>query len=205
MEWSLMVERVEHVLGGATAGSSEQVVVSVLEEIGPWIGRFDLNQMRDLPDEALKALRSPREEPDVLDVDAVSRAVSERLGVPLSHAAELVPSVCRVVDEALDEEGRHHLRRNLPDSLVQTFERSKPHEATRLAGVGHTLADGEAGSRRPVSEADVAEEDSVAADDDPKGDTKLSGAKGIAQERRRRTLAEGKPGSTRSIADKKSD
>lgn len=205
MNWTRLVESVDNTLGGAMADSASATVKTVLEEIGPWIPDFDLNQMRGLPEEAVDALRSAQHEADDLDPVAVADAVRDRIAISENQAVELVPSVCRVLDEALDDEGRRHFRRNLPDDLVESFARARPYVKSRMSGTGHTLADGEAGSRRPVSQASVAEHDSVAASDDPKGNTKLSGAKGLSQERTGRTLADGKPGSTRSIADKGSD
>lgn len=71
------------------------------------------------------------------------------------------------------------------------------------AGNGRTLASGKPGSRHAVAESapHSAQSQSVAASDDPHGETKLSSARGMTQERFAETLASGQGVHTRPIAE----
>lgn len=71
------------------------------------------------------------------------------------------------------------------------------------AGHGRTLASGRPGSRHPVAESapHTAQSQSVAANDDPHAETKLSSARGLTQERFGETLASGTGVHTRPIAE----
>jgi hypothetical protein len=67
---------------------------------------------------------------------------------------------------------------------------------------GHTLAEGRPGSRRPLAEArpPAGQADSVARTDNPHGDTKLSSARGLTQEREKESIATGSGGSRRPLS-----
>ena len=128
--------------------------------------------------------------------------------VPLGRAVEHVASVCRALAERLPPAALERLRAALPADTAALFEppvaaelEPKPHVAR------HTIAEGRPGSRHPLSEARPrgAQPDSLAASDNPHGETKLSSSRGLTQEREHESLADGRPGPRRSIADGKPD
>ncbi len=74
-----------------------------------------------------------------------------------------------------------------------------------MAASRGTLAEGRPGSAHPLSEArpERAQSQSVARADNPHGDTKLSSATGLTQEREGETLATGHLGSNRPLSERK--
>lgn len=61
-------------------------------------------------------------------------------------------------------------------------------------GGTRTLSEGRPGSRHPISEARPTQRQQHSVEDDnPHGDTKVSSATGLTQEREHETLAEGEP------------
>ncbi len=118
----------------------------------------------------------------------------------LSIATEHVQVVCRVLGGLLSPGARERLVQELPllAPEFETPEASPPESPERLRAQPapeHTLAAGRPGSSRPLSEAGLspwsladgrperAHEHSVARSNDPHGDTKLSSARGLTQER----------------------
>ena len=121
------------------------------------------------------------------------------------HARELVASVCRVLAEELSVQAIAAIRAAVPTGIaallvVPTGAEPPPGPEPRP----DVLADGRIGSRHPVSEsrASGAHGESIAAGN-PHAATKLSSATGSTQERRRETLAEGRPGSPRPLAGRR--
>jgi hypothetical protein len=71
------------------------------------------------------------------------------------------------------------------------------------AGAPGDLAEGRPGARNSLASGDpalLAHRHSVARSDDPHGDSKLSSARGLTQERDEDTLASGRPGSRRPLS-----
>jgi hypothetical protein len=94
------------------------------------------------------------------------------------------------VAEVLSPAALYRLREALPEPMSALFhprEPGKRFEHVHLDPNHHTLADGRPGSRHPLSEArpERAQTDSVVRADNPHGDTKLSSATGLTQERER--------------------
>lgn len=126
---------------------------------------------------------------------SVARCANQRRGV----AREQAQVVCRALGELLSPSTVARLQRHLPE-LAPLFgppAPAPPAVEPRRSGGGkgpeHTLAGGRPGSRRPLSEArpwsaaDLPREsparghrNSVAVADDPHGDSKLSGARGLS-------------------------
>lgn len=124
----------------------------------------------------------------------VAREENVRLGM----AVELTEVVCQGVAEALTAGTLHRLREALPEPMGALFtprERGERFEPVHLDPSRHTLAEGRPGSRHPLSEAqpERAHAQSVVRADNPHGDTKLSSAAGLTQEREQETLATGHP------------
>jgi uncharacterized protein (DUF2267 family) len=126
----------------------------------------------------------------------------------LSPGAEQAQIVCRALRSVLSPTALQRLSRQVP-LLAQEFE--APPELQVIQCAKHlrssaapeqTLAAGRPGSSRPLSEArpnagqtlsegraERAHAHSVARSDDPHGDTKLSSARGLTQEREDESLA----------------
>jgi uncharacterized protein (DUF2267 family) len=124
-------------------------------------------------------------------------------GSPRGFAVEHAQVVCQLVAEALSEDHRHRLQRHLPPDFAALFTPRKPAPPppehvlpARDPREGRTLASGRPGSAHPLSEAraDRTHTHSVAREENPHGESKLSSAAGLTQERERETLATGKPG-----------
>ncbi len=125
--------------------------------------------------------------------------------VPLSRAAEDAASVLRAMAELLPPPLLSRLRRALPPETGVLLEAPahETHAGHELpARPRRTLAEGRPGSRHPVSESrpPTGQSGSVASDN-PHGDTKLSSSRGLTQEREAETLATGRPGPRRSLAE----
>jgi uncharacterized protein (DUF2267 family) len=141
-----------------------------------------------------------------MPLDRFYSQVAERLEMQKGRAIETAQSVCAALAERLSPPLVQRLQQ-LPDYGDLFVLRSFP-EAPRQADViraphapRHTLAEGRPGSAHPLSEArpEKAHSHSVALNPDPHGDTKLSGSRGLTQERLGETLASGRPGSKRPI------
>lgn len=132
--------------------------------------------------------------------------VAGRMRVPLGRAVEITGVVCQFLAEALTPGTLHRLQEALPEPLSALFtprEPDEPFEHVHLDPSHRTLAEGRPGSAHPLSEArpDRSHSQSVARTDNPHGDTKLSSATGLTQEREGETLAAGHPGPDRPLID----
>jgi len=131
--------------------------------------------------------------------------VRRREGVTLGYAREHSEVVCRVLSEAVPESTLKRVRGHLPGELASLFEEHATTDApivrerVRRGNGGpkkrRTLAEGRPGSEHPLSEArpEKAQRHSIAREDNPHGDTKLSSSRGTTQERESESLAEGRP------------
>jgi hypothetical protein len=101
------------------------------------------------------------------------------------------------------------LPKPIGDQLVpQDFPEPPPHAQAVHASPLSTLAHGRPGSLHPIAEAAPASghAHSIARNDDPHGDTKLSSSTGLTQERLRESLATGRPpGPERSVSEANDD
>jgi hypothetical protein len=131
--------------------------------------------------------------------------LAQRQNVSVGNAAEHLEIVVRAIDEMAGEEARVQLVRAVPE-LAGAFEPRAPAPdlpAEPPAGGPSDLAEGIAGARHSLSSADparLAHRHSVARADDPHGDSKLSSARGLMQERDDDSLASGRPGSRRPLS-----
>ncbi|MDB4995548.1 MAG: hypothetical protein JWM74_2980 [Myxococcaceae bacterium] len=168
----------------------------------------------ELPRELAMQLRTPRSTAGHVRSFAANELyarVARREGVTVGFAREHAQAVCTTVARALPEEIVEAVRRDLDPDLALLFEPLERERATpppahaSKKAHGHTLASGAPGSRHPIAEADVlaGHADSVARSSEPHADTKLSSSPGLTQEREHHTLAAGKAGSTRPIAETK--
>jgi len=172
--------------------SAVRVVLSALAAELPSIDRDEL--ARSFPIELVEL------GPGDGDVFA---CVARELHLPLGAAVELTESVLRVVGLTVDAALRSRLEKHLPPAIAahladRPYSEPPPRLARPLAEEPpprSTLSSGRPGSAHPVSEAPprTAHQHSVAANPNPHEDTKLSGARGLTQERLHETLGEGVP------------
>jgi uncharacterized protein (DUF2267 family) len=131
-------------------------------------------------------------------LERVQRSEGTRTGFAVEHAQ----AVCSALLDTASEELEVLLRRHLVHLAALFRTRESPMEPDPdPERVGHvvthdrTLAGGRPGSRHPVSEArpDRSHGHSVASNDDPHADSKLSSSRGLTQEREGESLAAGRP------------
>lgn len=151
-----------------------------------------------LPEQLARILDDCEYEGD-FDATELYERVARRANVPTRIAREEVDIVLRVLGERIDEELRQRLARALPHPIALRFQPSDVAEPPPHWPVAHaptsTLATGRPGSRHPLSEAapSSGHTHSVAQNDNPHEETKLSSSHGLTQERFDETLATGRP------------
>jgi uncharacterized protein (DUF2267 family) len=189
--------------GLGEAERTVRTVLGVLRERLTWPVLQALAE--DLPASLSTSLLSggPHQDFDLAELHArVARGEGVRPGIAVEHTGV----VCQVVAEALSPATLHRLREALPEPIGALFrprEPVKPFEHVHLDPSHHTLAEGRPGSQRPLAEArpERAQTESVVRADNPHGDTKLSSATGLTQEREQETLASGHVGSNRPLSE----
>jgi uncharacterized protein (DUF2267 family) len=193
--------------GGLTEEQAHATVVAVLGALRRQLGRTEAEALADeLPADLAEPLRHGQYAGGDATAD-VAAAEHVAHGVALEHVA----TVCRALAESLPEALTERLRRALPPATAALFAPSPPATSPepRPHATPHrdTLAQGRAGSRHPLSEAQPsgAQSESVVASDNPHGDTKLSSSHGLTQERERESLATGHPRAHRTLADPDED
>ncbi|XXF76277.1 DUF2267 domain-containing protein [Myxococcaceae bacterium GXIMD 01537] len=191
--------------GPEEAGRVVRAVLEVLRERLTWPVLQSLAE--DLPAPLTASLRGGGAHQDFNLAEFQAR-IALRMEAPLGLAIERTGVVCQFVAEALTPGTLHRLRETLPEPIGALFsprELEEPFEYVHRDPSRHTLAEGRPGSAHPLSEArpERAHTQSVARADNPHGETKLSSATGLTQERERETLATGHPGSTRPLSERK--
>lgn len=129
-----------------------------------------------------------------LDRNAFFEEVAARELVAVGFAVEHAECVCTVLAERMSPDLRERLQRHLP-LLASLFElRDEPPADVPPLVHGSTLASGRPGSRHPLCEArpERAQAHSVARNDNPHAETKLSSSRGVAEDREGRTIATAK-------------
>lgn len=212
MNYAQFIEEVQARAGLGDERSARRATAATLEILGQHLPSNDREAVcRRAPVEVATVLRRRHYDGDI-EADGFFELVSELEGVAIGFALEHAEVVCQVLAEVVGDEGRRHLTVNVLPSLARLFEpRRRPtpvpphvHEHQVPPGVGHTLASGRPGSYRPISAAHgTAHQESVVESNNPHGDVKISTAHGLSQERFHETLANGKPGSRRSLSDSK--
>ncbi|OJT26115.1 hypothetical protein BO221_09840 [Archangium sp. Cb G35] len=185
---------------------AERIVGAVLSVLGERLSWPVVQALaEDLPASLAASLRDavPHQDFNLAELHA---RVAERMRVPLGQAVEHTGVVCQFLAEALSPGTLHRLREALPEPMSVLLTAREPVEGfefVHLAPGRGTLAEGRPGSHHPLSEArpERAHTQSVARADNPHGDTKLSSAMGLTQEREQETLAAGHPGSERPLSE----
>jgi uncharacterized protein (DUF2267 family) len=152
-----------------------------------------------LPEELARIVDQAEYDGDFDDAEFYER-VRRRAKTAPGTAREHADVVLRAIGEAIDDELRARLVRVLPGSLGRQLLPADtgeipPHPIAHRTPSFSTLAHGRPGSLHPLSEASppAGQTHSVARNDDPHGETKLSSARGLTQERHRESLATAKP------------
>ncbi|MCI0570308.1 MAG: DUF2267 domain-containing protein [Myxococcaceae bacterium] len=201
-----LILRVADRTGLASTEDAARTVRIVLEAIGPLLRWADREALAgDLPAPLTERLRSV-DHTETLDLAQLYARIAGREGVHPGFAVEHTGVVCQVLAEALSPGTLHRLRDALPEAVSALFVPRELEEHVEHVDVDsrhHTLAEGRPGSRHPLSEArpERAQTHSVVRADNPHGDTKLSSATGLTQEREHETLANGRSGSSRPLYD----
>lgn len=193
-------------LGRDEAAHAAEVTLRVLGERLPEIAVRAV--AFELPEPLAVALRSS-EHTASYDLAAFYARVGLREGVKPGFAVEHTQAVCSALGELLGAEARAHIEKHLPEPFAELFApRQSVAPATQHSRitVAMTLSEGRPGSGHPLSEArrERMQRDSVAARANPHGETKLSSARGLTQEREHETLATGHAGSSRPLSGGKS-
>lgn len=202
-------ELLSHVAGHAglpDRQEAERTVRAVLEVLGERLSWPVVQALaEDLPAPLAASLRGvdPHQDFNLAELHA---RVASRTGAPLGRAVEHTGVVCQFLAEALPPGTVHRVREALPEPMSALFTPREPVEEFEYVHLkpGHrTLAEGRPGSQHPLSEArpERAHSHSVVRADNPHGDTKLSSARGLTQEREQETLAAGHPGSDRPLSE----
>jgi uncharacterized protein (DUF2267 family) len=140
------------------------------------------------------------------DFDAVEfyERVRRREKTPAGPSHEHVNVVLQALGATLDEGLRRRLARALPKAigdqlLPADFGEPPPYVHPARSAPVSTLAGSRPGSRHPIAEAapNGGHAHSVARNDDPHSETKLSSNEGLTQERLRESLASGRPPGSR--------
>lgn len=163
----------------------------------------------ELPPQAETGSSPAAGPPSVTSVGEFYAHVAEIEALPVARALEHAQIVCGVLAEAvLSPATVTRLQKHAP-YLADLFERRLPpaappppiHPDTAPA---HDLAGGRPGAHHSIATGNpenLAHRHSIASSDDPHADTRLSSSHGTTQEREGRTLANGRPGARRRIAD----
>jgi uncharacterized protein (DUF2267 family) len=140
------------------------------------------------------------------DLDDLYDRVRAREGVSEGFAREHAQAVCASLGELLPAEVKQILDAHLPPPIAELFHTREvgeppPHGTARA----HTLASGRPGSAHPISESAPrgAQAHSVVRETNPHGETKLSSASGLTQERTGESLASSRPSTRRRISESK--
>jgi len=195
----LLLEDVAARAGLGLPDEAERALSAVLEALGESLSPADACALAEvLPPHWATIVRDGVHagEPDE---EALYSEVARREHVPRGFAVEHVISACRVIACRLPLGALERLQRALPRPFTIP-DPAPPMEHHHTRGRLDTFAEGRPGSHHPLSEAAPSRvhRDSVSAEN-PHGDTKLSSASGLTQEREHESLSTGKPGSTRPI------
>lgn len=189
------------------AAAAETALAAVLNVLGSRLLPEERGALsRVLPEQCARMVLGRASVEDA-GLAGVIHDVAQAEQISLNRAAEHVDIVTRAVVSLADDAARALLVRAVPGLASRLEAPAAPSldsAAPRLpTNAPSDLAEGFPGARRSLAIGDpatVAHRHSVARSDDPHGDSKLSGARGLTQEREGDTLASGRPGSRRPIS-----
>jgi uncharacterized protein (DUF2267 family) len=186
--------------GFADRAAADRAVHAVLRALGERLTEDEAKLFaRRLPAELARVIEDRDYDRDFDAAELYHRVrIYERASPGV--AREHVDVVLRALGDAVEPDALRRLARALPDDVARQLEPRElgappPHVPPSHAPPLTTLARGRAGSRHPISEAapSKGQAHSVAVNDDPHAETKLSSSHGMTQERWRESLATGRP------------
>lgn len=207
MEWTLL-DRIMRGTGLATTDDAANALEATLVALGEAFATAPVT-LPTLASSAAGASPAPRDQEELFA--RVARHAHLRPGFAREHASV----VCRVLGESMSADERRAFARALPPALLTLFAAPEDVDGDRVPPHGvastephHTLASGRPGSRHSLAESAPpgAHRHSVAREENPHADTKLSSASGSTQERLDESLATShppSPGAQRSIAERR--
>jgi uncharacterized protein (DUF2267 family) len=206
MRYPYMVERVARAGGFRSLEEAERAIRATARVLGERLPLIDIGPITsELPPEVAEPLeRVPHGE--AFGAEELYRRVAELEGISLGLARERAQVVCRELAEILTGEAREHLTLHASADLAALFEPSRawgdpPPRPRPRARRTRGLAESRPGSRHPISESRPrGQTHSVAERAQPHGESKLSSGASSAEEERD-TLATGRRGSKRPLAD----
>lgn len=205
-----LVADVARRLGASADDDVEHVVVAVLDALGDVLSLDEARLIAAYLPGRWSALlvEAAQREVGAADVHELVEGVAWRENIARGWALEHATAVCEAVGRLLPDHVEHRLHADLPSQLAALLEPRYAlvppvrRSAGRPQPAPRTLATGRARSAHPLSEArpEIAHSESVARSSDPHADTKLSGARGLTQERFEESLATGSMGPRRTLA-----
>jgi len=200
MSYEELIDAVEDGAGLSSRAEAKAAVTAVFGALATRVLPGDRRVLIALLPPPLAALFDGDEQGAEESLDRIVEEVAEAEQIRDGFGREHLDVVGAAVAATLHPDAVAALRNHLPAAVASIFtpkpkagrvERPTPLEVP--AQTGRHLADARPGGAHPVSEASAerAHSESVARSDDPHGDTKLSGAKGLTQEREGESLAEG--------------
>lgn len=196
----VLLERVAARMGGGAVRDARRAVFDTVGALAEGLQRRERDRLLGAlgPSFATVVQAAPYRGP--MEGEALFERVQRREHVHGGFAREHAEVVLVELGEMLPAETRAHLARELPPSVAMLLTRPEygappAHERPVPPELAHTLAAGKPGSAHPIA-TDVppgAQAHSVVREDNPHGDTKVSSARGLTQEREGETLATGHP------------
>ena len=194
MEYARFLEHVTERAGLPTTTASAVVTQTVCHTLGECLAPATARRLADeLPDELAAGLREAGHG-NRLELQPWLERISHEAKVRMSVALELSAAVAMTLAEAIPEHVAEAVRQELSAPIAHLFQpppQLHAPSAPRLDPRRHTLAEGQPGSEQPLYAArpNRAQSESVVNAANPHGDTKLSSATGLTQEREEESLA----------------
>ncbi|MCC7535454.1 MAG: DUF2267 domain-containing protein [Deltaproteobacteria bacterium] len=193
---------------GSSIDAAETSLRHTLEALSDILSRDEATTLARALDESLGAVLvsppRPRALPLAVELD---ERVAELGGSRRGRAREEALVVCAVLGESMSPASRRELQDVMPARVAAWFEPIEQARAIERVvvppGEGRTLATGRPGSAHPLSESrpvDRAHAESVARSADPHAEERLSGARGLTQERVGESVANAEPEEGRRIS-----
>jgi uncharacterized protein (DUF2267 family) len=202
-----LLDKIVALAGLDTTREAERALRATLAALGELLPEKERRAFADALPSRLGMVLEMRKHHGPFGLEEFFGHVQRREVTSAGFAREHAQVVCRVLGEALPDDARARLERAVPAEYVDLFRgvsrdtAPPPTHPVEPGARHHSLATGKPGSRHPVSEAhpDSAHTHSLAREDDPHGDTKLSSASGLTQERLDESLATNVPDPSRRI------
>ncbi len=193
---------IEHVQSGGIAdwAVARRAVGATLAVLGSRLHDHDASTLAARLAPELARIVEAEEYAADFDADELYERVRQRTGAPAGQAREQTDIVLRALGEVLDAREIARLERVLPERIVRGLRGREevevpPYRVSAPPPRRNTLAEGRPGSAHPIAEAapPSGQLHSVASNEAPHAETKLSSSHGLTQERLDETLATGRP------------